>query len=122
MVPPKVMHFGFFEEAGLKFQNHLERQRLKQFLMLRYSCFDIMIKFFYANLRITNDGILCSKVNCKRIIIQPPDWFLLVKLNYQRFQLNGATPLGHLSYDISRHVEAKDGGSYSHKCWCSVSE
>jgi len=98
-VPPKVMHFGFFEEAGFEFQNHLECQRLKQFLMLRYSCFEVMIKVFYSNLRITDDDILCSEVNRKRIIIQPPDWLSLVKFNYQGLQLNGATPIEHLNYD-----------------------
>jgi len=98
IVPPKVMHFGFFEEARFEFQNHLEHHGLKQILMLRYSCFDIMIKVFHSNLRITVDGILCSGVNCKRIIIPPSDWWLLVKLNYQGLQWNGATPPEHLNY------------------------
>jgi len=97
-VPLKVIHSGFFEEAWFEFQNYLERQGLKQFLMLRYSCFDVMIKVFHANLRITDGCILCSEVNHKKIIKQPPDWMLLAKLNYQGLQLNGVNPYEHLNY------------------------
>ena len=105
------MHFGFFEEARFEFQNHLERSGLKQFLMLRYSCIDVMIKVLYANLRIIFDDILYLEVNHKRIITQPPYWFSLVKLNYKGLQLNSATPHEHLNYDINRHVKARDEGS-----------
>jgi len=86
------------ESERFDFQNHLEHQGPKQFIMLRYSCFDDMINVFYANHRITNDGILWPEVNCKRIIIQPSDWMSLAKLNYQGLQLNVATYPKHLNY------------------------
>jgi len=88
----KVMNFPFFQVTLFEFNHNLECQGLKQFVMLRYGCFEDMMKVFYANLHITDDGTLCSKANRKRIIVGPSYWVALAKLRYQRMKVNVANP------------------------------
>lgn len=50
-------------------------------------CFEDMIRVFYANLRITDHGVLYSEVNRNWIVVTPPDWMHLAHLKYEGLQL-----------------------------------
>jgi len=51
--------------------------------MLKYPYFEDLIRDFYSNMRITNDGNLYYEVNKKRIVITPSDWMTLPHLKYK---------------------------------------
>jgi len=99
------MNFAFFQATWFESNHPLEHQELKQFVTLW--CFEDMIRVFYTNLWIIDDGIPYSKVNQKRIIVGLPDWLALTKLKFKGLKVNVAKALWwsklQLWYGISSH-------------------
>ena len=90
LVHPKIMDFDYFVTSGLQFQELLSVQGLDAFVSLEDTYYPNLIKVFYANLTILDNGDLCSEVCKVKIRVKPRDWLAIANLKYegQKFQLS----------------------------------
>ncbi|RDY05329.1 hypothetical protein CR513_10850, partial [Mucuna pruriens] len=80
--------FQFFDSGGFEFQNILKVQRLDNFVLLDNAYFPNLVKVFYSNLSISNDGELCFEVNNIKIRVRPRDWLIIPNLKYHSFKFD----------------------------------
>ncbi|KAL2324138.1 hypothetical protein Fmac_023196 [Flemingia macrophylla] len=99
VLPPKCMDFQYFAKSSFYFQHHLQFQGLHHFLSIHTSYFQDLIKVFYSNLTLTEDGHLYTEVNKTKIHIKPTDWLTLAGLKYQGIKLNLPDIPDDLDYD-----------------------
>ncbi|KAL2322066.1 hypothetical protein Fmac_026445 [Flemingia macrophylla] len=93
------MDFQYFAKSSLYFQHHLQFQGLHHFLSIHTPYFQDLIKVFYSNLTLTEDGHLYTEVNKTKIHIKPTDWLTLAGLKYEGIKLNLPDIPDDLDYD-----------------------
>ena len=99
ILSPKTMSLSWFAQQGFQFQDHLVYQGLQQFVTLKGPYYDDVMKAFYSNLKVIEEGNLLSEVNNKKIIVTPCDWMLLARLKYDGVHLSYPNIPERLNYN-----------------------
>ena len=83
IVHPTIVDLDFFKSSSLHFHELLSHQGLDHFISMKLGYYTELIKVFYANLHIKENGELCSEVMKVKIRVRPRDWLTLCSLKYQ---------------------------------------